>query len=87
MSATEITLAEAGAGLPARAGAVLRGALRAIGAIVIATIALILLLALLFPGAIRAACAQTSLGAPAARAEAPPAAGLFFRAERDDVVL
>ncbi|MCH6587064.1 MAG: hypothetical protein IH805_01940, partial [Proteobacteria bacterium] len=59
MSATEITLAEAGAGLPARAGtvrpgavrpgAVLRGALRVIGAILIATIALILLLAALAP--------------------------------------
>ncbi len=72
MSATEITFAETGAGLPARAGAVLRGALRVIGAILIATIALILLLASLASGGIRA-CAQTTAAGPAARAEAPPA--------------
>ncbi len=85
MSATEITLPGAGAGFPARAGAVLRGALRVIGAIVIATIATILLLASLAPGGIRAG-AQTTAAGPAARAEPPPAAGLFFRAARDDAV-
>ncbi len=66
--------------MPAQDGTLLRGALRVIGAILISTIALLLLMVLLFPGAIRAACAQTSLGAPAATAE-PPAVGLFFRAE------
>ncbi len=101
MSTTEITLAEAGAGLPARAGTVrpgavrpgtvLRGALRVIGAILIATIALVLLLASLAPGGI-GACAQgpaagATAAGPAARAEPPPAAGLFFRAARDDMVL
>ncbi|MCH8001954.1 MAG: marine proteobacterial sortase target protein [Proteobacteria bacterium] len=95
MSATEITLAGAGERFPGRAGALLRGALRVIGAILIATIALILLLASLAPGGIRAGAQGPAAGAtaagPAARAAAvgpgAPAAGLFFRAERDDMVL
>ena len=55
------------------------------GATQLAKIA-ILLLVLLFPDAIRIAGAQTTAGGPAAGAEAPPAAGLFFRAGREDAV-
>ncbi|MEE8499152.1 MAG: marine proteobacterial sortase target protein, partial [Kiloniellales bacterium] len=87
MSVTEFISAAPAWRAPARLTSACRTALRIIGAILIAKLVFLVLPVSLFPGAIRAACAQTSLGAPAATAEAPPAVGLFFRAERDDVVL
>jgi Ca-activated chloride channel family protein len=86
MSATESIAAGSRARIPARLTSAWRTALRILGAILIAKLVFLVLLVLLMPGAIGAACAQTTAGAPAARAE-PPAVGLFFRAERDDVVL
>ena len=83
MSVISSTMTDArgtGAVLP---GAVLWGALRVIGASFIATIATILLLASLAPGGINAGAQGSITGATAGA----PAAGLFFRAERDDAVL
>jgi Ca-activated chloride channel family protein len=70
---------------PARTVIMLWSAARVIGAVLLATIAILLLLALLFPGAIRAARAQGPATGAAAGAAAPTA-GLFFRAGRADAV-
>ena len=70
--------------LPARTAVMLWRAVRVIGAVLLATIAILLLLGLLFPGAIRTAGAA-AVGTGAVGTE-PPAAGLFFRAGRADAV-
>ncbi|MHA1154251.1 MAG: marine proteobacterial sortase target protein, partial [Alphaproteobacteria bacterium] len=83
MSAISSIMPDTRGAFPARTAIMLWSAARVIGAVLLATIAALLLLGLLFPGAIRAA--GTVTGAVAAGTEAP-AAGLFFRAGRDDAV-
>ncbi len=60
-------------------------AVRVIGAVLLAKIAILLLLVLLIPDAIRAARAQSPAGGAAA-SEPPAVSGLFFRAGREDAV-
>ncbi len=72
--------------LPTRSATMLWSAVRVIGAVLLAKIAILLLLVLLIPDAIRAARAQSPAGATAAASEPPPVSGLFFRAGREDAV-
>ena len=89
MSAISSTLPETHGPFPARTAVMLWSAARVIGAVLLATIAVLLLLGLLFPGAIRtagAAAVGTGAVGTGAVGTGAPAAGLFFRAGRADAV-
>ena len=77
---------EAHGPFPTRSTTMLWSAVRVIGAVLLAKIAILLLLVLLIPDAIRAARAQSPAGGAAAASEPPPVSGLFFRAGREDAV-
>ncbi len=68
MSAVNAMLPDTRGAIPARSAVMLWSAVRVIGAALLATIAVLLLLGLLFPGAIRAACAQDPAACGSSRA-------------------